>query len=76
MPKSVRTAEQICDERQNCMAKIAVDAPGALHMRMPLLKGYPPDASGRNWNVVPLNDLGADSVLKNPESNRRHAYQV
>jgi hypothetical protein len=62
MPKTVRTAEQIREELQNRMAKIAADAPGVLHVRIPLPKRHPPDASGRNWNIVPLNDLGADCV--------------
>jgi len=31
-------------------------------MRIPLPERHPPDASGRNWNIVPLNDLGADYV--------------
>ncbi|SAK62779.1 hypothetical protein [Caballeronia ptereochthonis] len=62
MPKTVRTPEQIRDELQDRMAKIAADAPGALHIRIPLPERHPPDASGRNWNIVPLNDLGADCV--------------
>ncbi|REE21738.1 hypothetical protein B0G71_4926 [Paraburkholderia sp. BL27I4N3] len=60
MGKTVRTAEQIRDELQNRVAKIAADVPGALHVRIPLPERCPPDASGRNWNIVPLNDLGAD----------------
>ncbi|WP_244158442.1 hypothetical protein [Caballeronia fortuita] len=31
-------------------------------MRIPLPERHPPDASGRNWNIVPLNDLGARYV--------------
>ena len=60
MRKSVRTAEQIRDELQNRMAGVAADAPGALRLRIPLPERHPPDASGRNWNIVPLNELGAD----------------
>lgn len=62
MPKTVRTAEQIRDELQSRMMKIAAEAPGALHVRIPLPERHPPDASGRNWNMVPLNDLGADCI--------------
>jgi hypothetical protein len=62
MPKTVRTAEQIREELQNRIEKIAADAPGALHVRIPLPERHPPDASGRNWNIVPLNDPGADCV--------------
>jgi len=62
MPKTVRTAEQIRGELQNRMAKIAADVPGVLQVRIPLPERHPPDASGRNWNMVPLNDLGADST--------------
>jgi hypothetical protein len=58
--QTVRTAEQIRDELQNRMANVAVDIPGALRVRIPLPERHPPDASGRNWNLVPLNDLGAD----------------
>ncbi|WP_144138110.1 hypothetical protein [Paraburkholderia sp. BCC1884] len=60
MPKTIRTAEQIHNELQNHMAKLAADVPGASRVRIPLPERHPPDASGRNWNVVPLNDLGAD----------------
>jgi len=62
MPKTVRTPEQIRDELQSRMTTIAADAPGALQVRIPLPERHPPDASGRNWNIVPLNDLGADCV--------------
>lgn len=62
MPKTVRSAEQIRDELQNRMAKIAADVSGGLRVRIPLPERHPPDASGRNWNIVPLNDLGADCV--------------
>ncbi|WP_250503191.1 MULTISPECIES: hypothetical protein [unclassified Caballeronia] len=62
MPKTVRTPEQIRDELQSRMAKISADAPGALRVRIPLPERHPPDASGRNWNIAPLNDLGADYV--------------
>ncbi|MGF6603121.1 hypothetical protein P3T23_007874 [Paraburkholderia sp. GAS448] len=34
MPKAVRTAEQIRDELQTRMAKIAADVPGALRVRI------------------------------------------
>jgi hypothetical protein len=34
MPKAVRTAEQIRDELQSRMAKIAADVPGALRVRI------------------------------------------
>jgi hypothetical protein len=47
MPKAVRTAEQIRDELQTRMAKIAADVPGALHVRIKLPEPHPPDASGR-----------------------------
>ncbi|CAG9253542.1 MULTISPECIES: hypothetical protein [Paraburkholderia] len=60
MPKTVRTAEQIRDELQARVEKIAADVPGALRVRIPLPERHPPDASGRNWNMVPLNDLGVD----------------
>ena len=60
MPKTIRTAEQIRDELQNRMATIAANEPGALRVRIPLPERHPPDASGRNWNMVPLNDLGAE----------------
>ncbi|MBB3259779.1 hypothetical protein F4827_004775 [Paraburkholderia bannensis] len=60
MPKTVRTAEQIRDELQNRVEKIAADVPGALRVRIPLPERHPPDASGRNWNMAPRNDLGAD----------------
>jgi hypothetical protein len=53
MPKAVRTAEQIRDELQTRMAKIAADVPGALRVRIKLPEPHPPDASGRNWNIVP-----------------------
>ncbi|MFK4446540.1 hypothetical protein ABH944_006733 [Caballeronia udeis] len=62
MPKTVQTAEQIRDELQKRMANIAADAPGVLRVRMPLPERHPPDASGRNWNIVPLNDPGEDYV--------------
>jgi hypothetical protein len=58
MTKTVRTAEQIRDELQNRMAKIAADVPGVLQVRIPLPERHSPDESGRNWNMVPLNDLG------------------
>jgi len=62
MPKTVRTAEQIRDELQKRMTNIAADMPGVLRVRIPLPERHSPDASGRNWNIVPLNDLGADYV--------------
>ncbi|SAL71572.1 hypothetical protein AWB69_08654 [Caballeronia udeis] len=62
MPKTVQTAAQIRDELQKRMANIAADAPGVLRVRMPLPERHPRDASGRNWNIVPLNDPGADYV--------------
>jgi len=60
MPKTVRTAEQIRDELQKRMTNIAADMPGVLRVRIPLPERHSPDASGRNWNIVPLNELGAD----------------
>lgn len=60
MPNTVRTAEQIRDELQERMAKIATDTPETLRVRIPLPERHPPDASGRNWNMAPLNDLGVD----------------
>ncbi|SAL08932.1 hypothetical protein [Caballeronia telluris] len=62
MSKTVQTAEQIRDELENRLANMAADVPGALRVRIPLPERHPPDASGRNWNIVPLNDLGADCV--------------
>jgi hypothetical protein len=62
MPKTVQTAEQIRDELQKRMANIAADAPGVSRVRIPLPERHPPDASGRNWNIVPLNEPGADYV--------------
>ncbi|MFM0326119.1 hypothetical protein [Caballeronia glebae] len=62
MPKTIRTPEEIRDELQNRVAKIGPDAPGALRLRIPLPERHPPDASGRNWNIVPLNDRGADYI--------------
>jgi hypothetical protein len=62
MPKTVQTAEQIRDELQKRLANIAADAPGVSRVRIPLPERHPPDASGRNWNIVPLNDPGADYV--------------
>jgi hypothetical protein len=53
MPKTVRTAEQIRDELQNRMAKIAADVPGALRMRIPLPKRHPSDASGTWCRKMP-----------------------
>ncbi len=41
MPKTVRSAEQIRDELQNRMAKIAADTPGVLRMRIPLPERHP-----------------------------------
>ncbi len=62
MPKTVQTAEQIRDELQRRMANIAADAPGVWRVRIPLPERHPPDASGRNWKIVPLNEPGADYV--------------
>lgn len=62
MSRTVRSPEQIRDELQNRMTKLVADVPGAVHMRIPLPERHPPDASGRNWNIVPLNDLGVDCV--------------
>jgi hypothetical protein len=62
MPKTVQTAEQIRDELQKRMANIAADAPGVSRVRIALPERHPPDASGRNWNIVPLNEPGADYV--------------
>ena len=62
MPKTVQTAEQIRDELQKRLANIAADAPGVSRVRIPLPERHPPDASGRNWNIVPLNDPGEDYV--------------
>jgi hypothetical protein len=62
MPKTVRTAEQIRDELQKRMPNIAADVPGVLRVRIPLPERHSPDASGRNWNMVPLNDPSADYV--------------
>ncbi|CAD6561754.1 hypothetical protein LMG28727_07538 [Paraburkholderia kirstenboschensis] len=60
MLETVRTAERIRDELQNRMTKIAAGVPGALRVRIPLQDRHPPDASGHNRYLVPLNDLGAD----------------
>jgi hypothetical protein len=60
MAKTVRTAEEIRDELQNRVAEIATDVPEVLRVRIPLPERHPPDASGRNWNMVPLNDPGVD----------------
>ena len=60
MPKTVCSAEQIRDETQSRVAKISVDMPVALRVRIPLPERHPPDAAGRNWNMVPLNEKGAD----------------
>lgn len=60
MPKTVCSAEQIRDETQNRVAKISAGMPEALRVRIPLPERHPPDAAGRNWNMVPLNEEGAD----------------
>jgi len=60
MPKTVSSAEQIRDETQSRVAKISADMPEGLRVRIPLPERHPPDAAGRNWNMVPLNEEGTD----------------
>jgi DNA-binding transcriptional regulator PaaX len=60
MPKTVFSAEQIRDETQTRVAKISADMPEGLRVRIPLPERHPPDAAGRNWNMVPLNEKGTD----------------
>lgn len=60
MPKTVYSAEQIRDEVQSRVAKKTVDMPEALRVRIPLPERHPPDAAGRNWNMLPLNEKGAE----------------
>ncbi|MGT2477686.1 hypothetical protein [Paraburkholderia terrae] len=60
MPKTVCSAEQIRDETQRRVAIISAGILDALRVRIPLPKRHPPDAAGRNWNMVPLNEEGTD----------------
>ncbi|MFM0471632.1 hypothetical protein [Paraburkholderia strydomiana] len=60
MPKTVFSAEQIRDEAQSRVEKICANTPEELRVRIPLPERHPPDAAGRNWNMVPLNEKGTD----------------
>jgi hypothetical protein len=60
MSKSIQTAEQIRDETQRRVEQLSADVPHHLRVRVPLPERHPPDASGRNWNMLALNESGAD----------------
>jgi hypothetical protein len=57
MSKSIQTAEQIRDETQRRVEQLAADVPHHLRVRV---ERHPPDASGRNWDMLALNESGAD----------------
>ena len=60
MSKSIQTAEQIRAEAQRRVEQLAADVPPDLRVRVPLPERHPPDAAGRNWDMLALNDSGAD----------------
>ncbi|MFM0049329.1 hypothetical protein [Caballeronia grimmiae] len=60
MSKSIQTAEQIRDEAQRRVEQLGTDVPQHLRVRVPLPERHPPDASGRNWDMLALNESGAD----------------
>ncbi|SAL36499.1 hypothetical protein AWB73_03590 [Caballeronia turbans] len=59
MSKSIQTAEQIRDKAQRRVEQLATDVPHHLRVRVPLPERHPPDASGRNWDMLALNESGA-----------------
>jgi hypothetical protein len=60
MSKVIQTAEQIRDETQRRVEQLSADLPHHLRARVPLPERHPPDASGRNWDMLALNESGAD----------------
>jgi hypothetical protein len=60
MSKSIQTAEQIHAEAQRRVEQLAADVPHTLRVRVPLPERHPPDAAGRNWDMLALNESGAD----------------
>jgi hypothetical protein len=60
MAQTVQTAEQIRDEAQSRVANISAEVPGVLRVRIPLPERHPPDATGRNWAMVALNESGTE----------------
>jgi hypothetical protein len=47
-------------ERKVAWQKRSADMAEGLRVRIPLPERHPPDAAGRNWNMVPLNEQGTD----------------
>jgi hypothetical protein len=60
MSKSIRTAAQIRDETQRRVEQLPADVPHHLRVRVPLPERHPPDAFGRNWDMLALNESGDD----------------
>ena len=60
MSKSIQTAEQIRAETQRRVEQLAPNVPYHLRVRVPLPERHPPDASGRNWDMLALNESGTD----------------
>jgi hypothetical protein len=60
MSKSIQTVEQIRAEAQRRVEQLAADVPHHLRVRVPLPERHPPDAAGRNWDMLALNESGAD----------------